>query len=402
MFRFVSYALMRVVRAVSFCVMLATMVHAEPAALWQYKGSTVELVQSGADVTIRFSTLSDLLSNSGAQVGDILFRGQRFNDRLSGTAFKFYGPRCGALGFTVQGEIAAGKIVLQGIAPGLGLNSCRVETTFYDTLLLAAGPAQQREPQVAFTPAREPVDMRPPAASYASVTSTSPPVYLLFRFRCVIENGQPVFEKTNELYYHEALDYQPPVQHQFCPPDRGDGLTVCRALDITSMRLVCKDGIASAPQLTLAHRSKGVRVQGDTVLVQIYTGPGASQGPENYHRFPAGFGILPDPKKIMSAADFVQLYDPAPSPVPVPKSFFLSLIAWQPWPQAILIPLFSLAILFAGFGFYIDQDSSLSPRRPLFWIGLSSLRSVLSMPSELEAISMMPTASDDRRLRAPS
>ena len=34
------------------------------------------------------------------------------------------------------------------------------------------------------------------------------PVYLLFPFQCVIENGKPTFKTSPEPYYHEALDYR--------------------------------------------------------------------------------------------------------------------------------------------------------------------------------------------------
>jgi hypothetical protein len=42
------------------------------------------------------------------------------------------------MGFGVEGSIEGDTIVLRGIAPGLGLNSCKVETTYYDSLVLTA------------------------------------------------------------------------------------------------------------------------------------------------------------------------------------------------------------------------------------------------------------------------
>ena len=101
-------------------------------------------------------------------------------------------------------------------APGLGLNSCKVETTYYDSLVLTAvaTPAQMQQP-VAPRMADGFQPMKAAAAMPAAATS---PVYLAFRFRCVMRNGQIVLEPTSEPYYHEALDYRPATPFDICPP----------------------------------------------------------------------------------------------------------------------------------------------------------------------------------------
>ena len=114
------------------------------ATVWNYKGSVLALSQSGSNVIIAYQTLSDALIKSGAHVGDPLFRGQRVGNSLTGKVYRFFGSPCQPMGFGVEGSIESDKIILRGIAPGLGLNSCKVETTYYDTLLLTAVAAPRR------------------------------------------------------------------------------------------------------------------------------------------------------------------------------------------------------------------------------------------------------------------
>ena len=56
-------------------------------------------------------------------------------------------------GFIVDGAIEDDKIILRGIAPGLGLNSCKIETTYYDTLELTAVAAPGETQQATLSPA---------------------------------------------------------------------------------------------------------------------------------------------------------------------------------------------------------------------------------------------------------
>ena len=190
-------------------------------------------------------------------------------------------------------------------------------------------------------------------------STTSPPVYLAFPFRCIVQNGQVVLAPTDRLYYHEALDYQPAAPHKICPTSNGypsnAGVIVCRKIELTALRLVCKNGIVSAPLLTLARKSReidGVRLQGDSLLVPI------SQQ-ESYYLAPAGFGILPRPDKLLTHDDFISMYDPAPPPVSQPRSFFLTLYHWAPLPQLVFFPLYLVVGVFAFLGFYINPEFKL-------------------------------------------
>ena len=109
----------------------------KPATLWNYKGSVVELTQTGSDIIIAFKTPSDLLRQSGAMPGDVLFRGERVRDPLSGTFYKFYGRKCGSRGFRVSGTITDRRIDVNGQAPALGAN-CETAGVAADFLSLSA------------------------------------------------------------------------------------------------------------------------------------------------------------------------------------------------------------------------------------------------------------------------
>jgi len=276
---FASAMFMRTLYAVCFFLPFVTLLHAQPATVWSYKGSVVALSQSGSNVIISYQSLSDALVKSGAHVGDPLFRGQRVDNSLTGKVYRFFGPQCQPMGFGVEGTIEGDKITLRGIAPGLGLNSCKVETTHYDTVLLTAvaapgdsHPAALSSNEISAFPNQlvrcKTGDAQACRAILASPLLTeegraeveaaaalpaaaSAPVYLLFPFQCVIENGRPVFKPSSEPYYHEALDYRSSSSYAVCGPDKGGWvqslLTTCHVIGLTSLRLVCKDGIARTP-----------------------------------------------------------------------------------------------------------------------------------------------------------
>jgi len=326
------------------------------------------LSQSGSNVIIAYQTLSDAVVKSGAHVGDPLFRGQRVGNSLTGKVYRFFGSPCQPMGFGVEGSIEGDKIILRGIAPGLGLNSCKVETTYYDTLMLTA-VAAPGETQQAVSPTEVGGFHAMKAAAALPAAATSP-VYLAFPFRCAIRNGEIILEPSSEPYYHEALDYRPAAPFDICPANTG--ISACKRLELTGLRLVCQGGIASAPALTLARPAqqiKMVRLQGDALLLPFYTGPRASQGPDNMYQAPAGLGLLPKPSDVISADDFVSMYDPVRARVALPGSFFLTLVNWFPVPELIGIPLLLAAIVLAFCGFYvINPQSQLSPKHAWYWV----------------------------------
>ena len=67
---------------------------------------------------------------------------------------RFFGPQCEPIGFIVDGTIEDDKITLRGIAPALGLNSCKIETTYNDTLLLTAVATPGDSQQATLSPSR--------------------------------------------------------------------------------------------------------------------------------------------------------------------------------------------------------------------------------------------------------
>ena len=366
MFRLIAGA-MGIIGIICQLLIVTQRVHAEPSTEWNYKGSVVAFSQSGSNVIVAYQTLSDALVKSGAHAGDPLFRGQRNGNALTGKVYRFFGPQCQPMGFGVEGSIEGDKIILRGIAPGLGLNSCKVETTYYDTLVLtAAAPAQMPQPVAPSGVGGFPA-MKAAAALPAAATS---PVYLAFPFRCVIRNGQTVLEPTSEPYYHEALDYRPATPFDICPVNTG--ISACKRVELTGLRLVCQGGIASASALTLARPAQQIRMArlyGDALVLPFYTGPRASEGPDNMYQAPAGLGLLPKPTDVMSADDFASVYDPVRAKVALPRSFFLTLANWFPVPQLIGAALLLAAIVLAFCGFYvINRQSRLSPKHTWFWV----------------------------------
>ena len=186
----------------------------------------------------------------------------------------------------------------------------------------------------------------------------------------MIRNGEIILEPSSEPYYHEALDYRPATPFDICPANTG--IPACKRLELTGLRLVCQGGIASAPELTLARPAQQirmVRLQGDALLLPFYTGPRASEGPDNMYQAPAGLGLLPKPSDVISAGDFASMYDPVRRQVAQPRSFFLTLADWFPLPQIIGLPLLLAAVVLAFFGFsVIDAQSRLSPKHAWFWV----------------------------------
>jgi hypothetical protein len=250
MFRFLRCAIgLRTFYALCLFFLFVPLVHAQSATVWSYKGSVLTLSETGSNVVITYQTLSEPLAKSGAHVGDPLFRGQRSGNALHGRVYRFFNPQCEPIGFVVDGAFEGDKITLRGIAPGLGLNSCRVETTYYDTLQLTAVAAPGNSQQATLSPAETATfpsqvarcktgDKEACRAALASPllteagrteieaaaalpTTVAAPVYLLFPFECVIENGKPVFKHSAEPYYHEALDYRPASSYAVCGPDKG-------------------------------------------------------------------------------------------------------------------------------------------------------------------------------------
>jgi hypothetical protein len=210
------------------------------------------------------------------------------------------------MGFGVEGTIENNKVTLRGIAPGLGLNSCKVETTYYDTLVLTA-VAAPGETQQAVSPSEGSGYHAMKAAAPLPAAATSP-VYLAFPIRCVIRNGEIVLEPSSEPYYHEALDYRPAAPFDICSANTG--VSGCKRVELTGLRLVCQGGIASAPALTLARPAQQirmVRLQGDALLLPFCTGPGAPVGSDNMYQAPAGLGLLPKPVDVISADDFASV-----------------------------------------------------------------------------------------------
>jgi hypothetical protein len=220
-------------------------------------------------------------------------------------------------------------------------------------------------------------------AAAALPTTAATPVYLLFPFECVIENGKPIFKPSSEPYFHEALDYRPASSYAVCGPDKGGWVhslfSTCNMIELTSLRLVCKDGIARTPELTAANTTpfaKASRIDGDSLLVPIFNQWRSADVPEAYHRAPAGWGLVPHPNAVANLSSLESFFGPkriSVSGTPaqeLPQTLFVMLDNWFPLPQIALLVLFLAAAGASTFGFSLYPNSRLSPRRPIFWIWL--------------------------------
>ena len=78
---------------------------AQPVTPWNYNGSTVLVFERDGKLAIRVKAPSDELARSGGQMGSMIFLGERNGNALSGTAYKYYGPQCGAMSFPATGTI---------------------------------------------------------------------------------------------------------------------------------------------------------------------------------------------------------------------------------------------------------------------------------------------------------
>jgi hypothetical protein len=220
-----------------------------------------------------------------------------------------------------------------------------------------------------------------PQISHAQSRSS---VYLLYPFRCEVINGEPRFTKTGEPYYHEALDSRPPQTYSICG-DKGEWrasesfLTTCQEVSLTSLRLVCKGGIITAPELAKASdgkRSKDARIDGDQFLWPIYNRFRETDNPSGFHRLPANWAPIPQPRATLTARDLPVLYGARTIPISghaetaLPDSFFLTLANLFPLPHLLLFPILLGTAALAFFGFSLYPKSQFSPRRYAYWVWL--------------------------------
>ena len=155
--------------------------------------------------------------------------------------------------------------------------------------------------------------------------------------------------------------------------------TTCQAVQLSSFRLVCANGIIGAPALTAAGTStiaKNAQIDGDVVRIPFYNRFRAADVPDGFHPLPQGWGLTPAALTVTPAATFNPIITQTRIPLvgnpaqTMPESFYVTLASWAPYPQLLIFPLFLSAVVLAGFGFWLEPDSSLAPRRALFWIWL--------------------------------
>ena len=153
-------------------------------------------------------------------------------------------PQREPIGFIVDGTIEDDKIILRGVAPALGLSSCKIETTYYDTLLLTAVAApggcsrpalpcgvQARSKRISRS-AGQAIHRVPSGVDLAAVDRgvgaqnlRPPPLcrprppprsICSFPFSASSRTASRPSNPHTEPYYHEALEYRPPSSYAVC------------------------------------------------------------------------------------------------------------------------------------------------------------------------------------------
>jgi tetratricopeptide (TPR) repeat protein len=106
-----------------------------PHSLWDHNGSIVSLEADGRSRKFRYETPRQGLLDAGAHSGTLLFDGRTDGSRYFGTAYVFKGG-CGAFPYNVSGPIlnASRTVEMEGNAPQIDLNTCRILGYVHDTL----------------------------------------------------------------------------------------------------------------------------------------------------------------------------------------------------------------------------------------------------------------------------
>ena len=94
---------MRAVVALSSLLFCSAQLAAQPVSEWNYNGSTFLVWERGSQIAIRVKVPSDHLARNGAQLGSMIFLGERNGNALTGTAYKFY-PAAAPPGFPCRAQ----------------------------------------------------------------------------------------------------------------------------------------------------------------------------------------------------------------------------------------------------------------------------------------------------------
>ena len=83
--------------------------------------------------------------------------------------------------------------------------------------------------------------------------------------------------------------------------------TTCQAVQLSSFRLLCVNGIIGAPALTAAGTStiaKNAQIDGDVVRIPFYNRWRTADVPDGFHPLPQGWGLAPAAFTVTPAATF--------------------------------------------------------------------------------------------------
>lgn len=104
-------------------------------SLWAHNNSVVALEAQGNVRRFYYHRPRAGMAAAGARPGSLLFEGARSGNRYIGTAHLFAGA-CGVYGYDVSGDVIADRrVVIQGMAPRVSQDDCRVRGYKNDVLV---------------------------------------------------------------------------------------------------------------------------------------------------------------------------------------------------------------------------------------------------------------------------
>ncbi len=243
-----------------------------------------------------------------------------------------------------------------------------------ETVATAAGPATAAVVSTAADPATHPTVL--PAGEL---------MFVAYNELCSKTDDRATMQPASELYYHQAINYEPHKPYLMCSShgEWGSISPYCTQVWLAPYSLVCRGAVATPAELTLATAS-----QNDTSLPPISIVAGSSppivevpykdEGQLKTQQLPAGWGMILQPQDKFTApsafftralaGEFPVMGTPPTGPNTV-RNFLFDL---SPFVQILFVAIVSFYAFLAYVGRYAYSASFLNPGKPVFLIALAA------------------------------